>query len=184
MGKFCGNANVNTAVLVPTEERVSGGITLPDREFATKEFPHSSCRFIAKFISRVLLWSLLTVVRNTLRQLSRLLVQLKSKFINQVKPSFFEVISGEFFIGKNLTQGTLPCQIPPPLGETANFAPPILQSTWLARSPTPCPSGGSRWHAHYSYIIIMHVWVTENNYQLHYLVTAVPLENRTIPKKS
>ena len=25
---------------------------------------------------------------------------------------------------------------------------------------------------------------TENNYQLHYLVTAVPLENRTIPKKS
>ena len=79
MGKFCGNANVNTTVLVPTEERVAGGITLPDREFATKEFPHSSCRFIAKFISRVLLWSLLTVVRNTLRPLSRLLVQLKSK---------------------------------------------------------------------------------------------------------
>ena len=67
MGKFCGNANVNTAVLVPTEERVAGGITLPDREFATKEFPHSSCRFIAKFISRVLLWSLLTVVRNKFR---------------------------------------------------------------------------------------------------------------------
>ena len=74
MGKFCGNANVNTTGLVPTEERVAGGITLPDREFATKEFPHSSCRFIAKFISRVLLWSLLTVVRNKLRQLSRLLV--------------------------------------------------------------------------------------------------------------
>ena len=88
MGKFCGNANVNTTGLVPTEERVAGGITLPDREFATKEFPHSSCRFIAKFISRVLLWSLLTVVRNTLRLLSRLLVQLKSKWINQVKPSF------------------------------------------------------------------------------------------------
>ena len=75
MGKFCGNANVNTAVLVPTEERVAGGITLPDREFATKEFPHfASCRFIAKFISRVLLWSFLAVVRNKLRQLSRLLV--------------------------------------------------------------------------------------------------------------
>ena len=96
MGKFCGNANVNTAVLVPTEERVAGGITLPDREFATKEFPHSSCRFIAKFISRVLLWSLLTVVRNTVRQLSRLVVQLQSKLINQVKPSFLRSYQGDF----------------------------------------------------------------------------------------
>ena len=96
MGKFCGNANVNTAVLVPTEERVAGGITLPDREFATKEFPHSSCRFIAKFISRVLLWSLLTVVRNTVRQLSRLVVQLQSKLINQVKTSFLRWYQGDF----------------------------------------------------------------------------------------
>ena len=88
MGKFCGNANVNIAVLVPTEERVAGGITLPDREFATKEFPHSS--------SRVLLWSLLTVVRNTVRQLSRLVVQLQSKLINQVKPSFLRSYQGDF----------------------------------------------------------------------------------------
>ena len=108
---------------------------------------------------------------------------IKIKVNQSSEASFFQVISGEFFIGKDLTQGTLPCQIPPPLREIVNFAPPILKSPWLARGPTPCPSRGSRWHAHYSYIIIMHVWVTENNYQLNYLVTAVPLENRTIPKK-
>ena len=69
---------------------------------------------------------------------------IKIKVNQSSEARFFKVKSGEFFIGKDLTQGTLPCQIPPPLGETANFAPPILQSTWLARSPTPCPSGGSR----------------------------------------
>ena len=41
---------------------------------------------------------------------------------------FFKVISGGFFFEKHLTQETLPCQIPPPLGEIVNFAPPILES--------------------------------------------------------
>ena len=75
--------------------------------------------------------------------------------------SCFQMIRGGFFIGKHLTQETLPCQIPPPLGEIVTFALPILESRYLARSPTPCPSVGSRWHAHYSYIINMHVWVIQ-----------------------
>ena len=41
---------------------------------------------------------------------------------------FFQVISGGFFIEKDLTKVTLPCQIPPPLVEIVNFAPPILES--------------------------------------------------------
>ena len=57
-------------------------------------------------------------------------------------------ISGGFFVKKHLTQGTLSCLIPPPLGKILNFAPTILQSPWLARGPTP---GASRWHVHYTH---------------------------------
>ena len=34
----------------------------------------------------------------------------------------------------SVTQGTLACQIPPPLWEILNIAQPILQSSWLALS--------------------------------------------------
>ena len=57
-------------------------------------------------------------------------------------------ISGGFFVKKHLTQDTLSCEIPSPLGKILNFAPTILQCPWLARGATP---GASRWHVHYSY---------------------------------
>ena len=63
---------------------------------------------------------------------------IKIKVNQSGEASFFQVISGGFFIEKHLNQETLPCQIPPPLGEIVKFAPPILQSLWSARSPTPC----------------------------------------------
>ena len=116
--------NVNTTVLVPTEESVAGGITLPDREFSTKEFPHSSCRFIAKFISQVLVNSRAQQTLSAKQTTSII----KIKVNKSSEAQFFEVISGGFFIEKDLSQGTLPCQIPPPLGEIDNFAPPILES--------------------------------------------------------
>ena len=117
--------NVNTTVLVPTEESVAGGITLPDREFATKEFPHSSCRVIAKFISQVILVNSRAQQTSSAKQTTSII---KIKVNQSSEAQFFEVISGGFFIEKDLTQGTLPCQIPPPLGEIVNFAPPILES--------------------------------------------------------
>ena len=58
---------------------------------------------------------------------------------------------------KQLTQETLLCQIPPTLGEIVTFAPPILESRWLAWSPTPCPQGeADDMRITCSYIIIMH----------------------------
>ena len=61
---------------------------------------------IAKFISRMLLWSLLTVVHNKFCQLSRLQVSLKFKWINQVmKPSFFEVDIRRIFHWEALDPG-------------------------------------------------------------------------------
>ena len=69
---------------------------------------------------------------------------IKIKVNQSSEAQFLQVISGGHLIEKHLTQETLPCQIPPPLGEIVNFAPPILQSRWLARSPTPCPPQGSR----------------------------------------
>ena len=59
----------------------------------------------------------------------------------QSNPTYMRWISGGFFVEKHLTQGAFSCYIPPPLGEILNFAPPILQSPWLARGPTP---GASR----------------------------------------
>lgn len=50
-------------------------------------------------------------------------------------------ISGGFFIEKHLTQETADLLNSPIQGGIVNFAPVILQSSWLARSPT---SGGSR----------------------------------------
>ena len=53
---------------------------------------------------------------------------IKIKVNQSSEASCFQVISVGFFIGKHLTQETLPCQIPPPLGEIVKFAPPILES--------------------------------------------------------
>ena len=53
---------------------------------------------------------------------------IKIKVNQSSEAQFFQVISGGFFIEKHLTQETLPCQIPPPLGEIVTFAPPILES--------------------------------------------------------
>ena len=100
-------------------------VTLPDREFATKEFPHSSCRVIAKFISQVILVNSRAQQTSSAKQTTSII---KIKVNQSSEAQFFEVISGGFFIEKDLTQGTLPCQIPPPLGEIVNFAPPILES--------------------------------------------------------
>lgn len=48
--------NVNTTVLVPTEESAAGRITL--LKLMSKEFTHLFGGFMAKFISWVLLWSM------------------------------------------------------------------------------------------------------------------------------
>ena len=49
--------------------------------------------------------------------------------------------------------------------------------------PPPPPRGEADYMRLTVIYNIIHVRVTENIYQLHYLVTAVPPENRTTPKK-
>lgn len=63
---------------------------------------------------------------------------IKSLF-NQINPNYMRKISGEFFIEKHLTQET-DLLNSPIQGGIVNFALVILQSSSLARSPTP---GGS-----------------------------------------
>ena len=53
---------------------------------------------------------------------------IKIKVNQSSEAQFFQVMSGGFFIEKHLTQETLPCQIPPSLGEIVNFALLILES--------------------------------------------------------
>ena len=111
---------------------------------------------------------------------------IKIKVNQSGEAQFFEIDIRRTFSDKELTQETLPCQIPPPYGKTLTLHRPFYNPPgWPGIQPhAPLPNPAvSRWHAHYSYIIIMHVWVTKNNYQLHCLVTAVLLQNRTVPKK-
>ena len=83
---------------------------------------------------------MLAVMRNKFLQLSRLgkYPNLKFKYIKTSEAQFLRWISGGFFIEKHLTQGDFALLNSPPSssGETVNFAPPILQSPWLARGPT------------------------------------------------
>ena len=55
--------------------------------------------------------------------------------LNQLSLKYYAVYIGGFHADMHsVTQGTLACQVPPPLWEILNIAQPILQSPWLALS--------------------------------------------------
>ena len=108
--------------------RIDGRITLP--EFVAKRQGNVpillAAYFIAKFISRMLLWSLLTVVHNKFCKLSRLQVSLKFKWINQVKPNFFEVGIRGIFHWEALDPGHFALLISPTPGGNCQLTIPLV----------------------------------------------------------